>query len=426
MNLGEKMARKLKPKWNRIILALTMLIVIVVLLVYLASFIISFIASFSDKRNSMYCTKASVKIVSQIVNQQYDKLETIGDSFFYGESLIFASQLYDSIGKYNAYEGKTVKLINICNNKSYSFELGDRFDDFIPISNLDVGIYEVFFVDNEIEMRVTLDKNRHDTVYTITKENSSKKVEVFADKDYFKEMSETSILKENYLFIKVTKASLPNNVYDIVIDPSFNEDDDTTESNVIYTENDESILLYDIASEVAEELRKLGYKVLVTRENLDGYMQTYGINGRIHRTIEAKAKIYIGLTFEKSSDDTKSGAQLIHSYYSSDKLSDEIYQKLAQLEMVFDQKPVRTSQRTNDYDNLIDIREIGGVALQAASFSERAERENGSFAYTQYGVNGVYLILGYSSNKQDIESFNTKYHDWAKAIATGIDDYIKR
>ena len=421
-----KRKRRLKPRWKVIIPFFIILVLIVVLLVFLVKMLIGWIAGGSDKRNSLYCPSGSVKTVEKLLKQNYPQTETIGDTFFYGESLIVTSDIYNSINKANAYNRKTVKLINICSKKEYTFTLNEKFDEYILVDTLPVGIYEVYLQINEQDVRLKAEDKIANKLYTVSSGNSVNLVEVIADKEYFTKISAESVLSDNYLFVSVTKTMLPNDVYDIVIDPEFNDKDDDTESNEVYVDDKEAELLLDMANLVAEELRSKGYKVLVTRDGLDDHMLSYGENGRVYRTVSAQAKYYIGLTLSNSVDEKARGAQIAHSYYSSDKLADALYQTLLEKKLTFKQKPVNATRTSTDYDNVIDIREIGGIALQAASFSSFAQKENGKFAYTVNGVNGVSVNLGYLSNKEDIDALNQEYKTWAKALATGLDNYIKR
>ncbi len=418
--------RRLKPKWHIIIPALLILVLIIVLLIYLFSFVLGLIVSASNPNNKKYCAKNSIKIVNKLASKQYEKSETIGDVFFYGTSLIITSQKYDAIDKFNSYQGKKVKLVNICDNKEYNFTLGNEFDDFIPTNKLEPGIYEVYLVNNGVDYRLKMDPSQTLSTYGISQQNIANLIEVFSDKNYFKEIGSTAVLKDDYMFIRVTKGELPAAVYDIVIDAGFNEPDDTTESKLIFRDNPEAELLFKAANELADELKKMGYKVLVTRKSLDDEMATYGLDGRVHRTVVARAKLYLSLTFGKNTDQAMNGAMIIRSFYASDKFSEAVYQSLSKEEIVFMQNPVRPSQRTRDYDNEIDLREIGGTALQAGTFSQRTENENGSFVKTAYGINGITIVLGQTPNSKDMESFKANYGKWVKALAKGIDDYIKR
>ena len=418
--------RRLKPKWRVIIPTLIVLILVIVMLVYLVTFLIGLIKGAGDKRNKLYCPKNSIKLVNKVVGKTYNKTETIGDSFFYGDSWVVVSQVYDSIGKFNNYQGKSLKAVNICNNKEYNFNLGFEFDNYLPLSKLEPGVYEVFLVNNTIESRLKMDPQLAMSLYTPSSNGNANLVEIFSTKDYFKEISETNLLKDDYVFIRVSPQKLPQDTYDIVIDVGFNELNDTTDSNEIFRDNKEAKQLFDLAEEVASELRKQGYKVLVTRESFDDEMVTYGLDGRIHRALTAQGKLYISLTLGKNTDATKRGAQIVHSFYASDKLSNAIYQRLTKEKITFNQNPIRPSTRVKDYDSEIDIREVGGIALQAATYSDRTKNENGSFGYTPNGLNGIRIILGQSPNDSDMTDFANEYKNWAKAIAQGINDYLKR
>ena len=418
--------RKLKPRWEVILPTLVGLVLIIFLLVNFFGWLFSLFLSSSDPRNSVYCSRKSINTVNNLVNKTIEKTDVIGDYFFYGESLVLTSERHDRLGKENTYSGKNIKLVDICSNKSYNFKLGDKFDDFIPIKKLGTGIYEVYLIEGDNEIRLSAGYSFQTEIYTVVSNQKSMLVTVFADKNYFNKISEESLLKENYLFIKVNQEALPSDVYDIIIDPQYNEKDDDTLSNDVKAGSEEAIKLFDMANKLAANLRTQGFKVAITRDTLDEEMLTYGIDGRINRVIDSSAKYYIGLTLNESPYEDKRGVRIIHSAYSSDTLAESIYNQLSAQGVNFDSKAVLSLPLIHNYDSLIDIREMGGIALQAATYSSYAQMENESFAVTVKGVNGISISLGYISNEEDKEEFANKYESWVQHLSIAISDYLKK
>ncbi len=414
--------KKLKPKWDRILIALVGLVTAIGCF-YL---IINFISGFFDPNDNLYCSNNSVKIARELTSQNIILKEDVGDTFFYGESLILNSSEVESIGQYNSYDGLVIRLVNICNQKEYNYTYNGKLDQFINVSDLPVGIYEFYLVNGENKIRLTSAEPIDTTIYTVTDGGTNYKVNLIADKSYFSLIDETYLLDDNYLFLDIKKEKAPENVYDVVVDPQYNDVGDLTESNDVEVPSKEATLLFETADKLAKELETMGYKVYVTRKSIEDPLETYGTNGRIHKTITSNAKYYIGLTMtdKESAEDT--GVKVTSSYYASTNFSTTIIEQLKTIDgLTLYNDGIDIPETIRDYDSAIDIREMGGRALQAGSFSELTITENKDFALTDYGVQGISVSLGFIDGTTDFDFIDENQTKIVKAIANGFEVYLE-
>ncbi|MFV0254656.1 MAG: hypothetical protein ACK5G7_00775 [Erysipelotrichaceae bacterium] len=412
--------RKLKPKWEAIIPALIILVIIIFLLVkIIGGFLFS-----GDSRNSLYCESNSIKIVEGLIDSDYTNIETVGDYFAYGESLVLTSTNYDLIGKSNDFVDETFVAKNLCTGKEYSFTTTIELDNFIKYSTLDVGLYILYHQVNGNNVPLKFNNSVNDSFTTVTRDNTHKTVNLIADSNYFSEMGEEYKLKDNIVLLDVKEKAIVDGVYDIIIDPSFNDIGDETYSNDVNAGSDESVLLYQMASEIVSELNNLGFKATMTRQSANDPMLTYGEDSRVGRTMNSGAKYYLGLSLLNGNGED-SGASLIYSSYSSNNFASVVKTALDSSGIIFEGEGVFETEITNTgYDQEIDIREIGGKALQAGTYSSYTKEMNGIFAGLTQGVQGVKFNLGYFNNEADMSNLTTNSTKWSKAIADGVAEYL--
>lgn len=420
MKIGGK---RVKPRWEAIILALVALLVIVFVVVKVFGFIFS---SF-DSRNSLYCNSNSIKIVENLINEDMSMIETVGDYYAYGENLVLTSSTYDLIGKTNDYVNETFKLVDLCSSNEYSFTSSGDVDKFIKYGDVDLanGLYMIFHVKDGNDYPLKSSNIINDNFSTVTNGGTRKSLQLIADSSYFNQLGEEYVLSNNLVMLRVSDDPIESTVYDIIVDPSFNDLNDETYSNDVNFSSDESVLLYEMATELVAQLNSLGYKATITRQTASDPMLTYGENSRVGRTMVSGAKYYIGLALEAGSRESDTGASIVYSSYSSGDFANSVKLAMAESGIVFEGEGVMESSVTNNgYDQIIDVREIGGKALQAGTYSSYTVEQNGMFAGITQGVQGIKFNLGYFTNSDDMTNLETNSTAWAKSIAAGIDAYL--
>lgn len=184
-----------------------------------------------------------------------------------------------------------------------------EINNFIDLENLEVGNYYVLVrlkLNNSKDYKYYSMQNISEysdiEYYTLTKNEKNKKVNIcFSEIDY---NSNTY----NYLGLTVEDSSLPDDVYDIVIDPGHGGVDEG-ETYSGYTEAD---LMLEYGEALKTALEEKGYKVKLTRDssNSDAFTtDEYADDGRIGIACSTKAKYMISLHLNPTSS-TYSGFEI--------------------------------------------------------------------------------------------------------------------
>ena len=137
------------------------------------------------------------------------------------------------------------------------------------------------------------------TYYTITKNNSNNKISISFES--YKDIP--------YIAIKVSQIqSLPDDVYDIAIDPAHGG----TDTGTIIDNTTEANLLLSVATNLKSKLEDLGLKVFISRDNNssskeDTTKNMYDDDGRINILNASHAKLLISLDMNNNSYNKNTG-----------------------------------------------------------------------------------------------------------------------
>lgn len=69
------------------------------------------------------------------------------------------------------------------------------------------------------EKQLVSHEKLHDSFYTVTRENTNKKIELIADQNLFDNPDEEPFLQKNYVFVQVSTQPQPEDWIDVMIDP---------------------------------------------------------------------------------------------------------------------------------------------------------------------------------------------------------------
>ncbi len=277
--------------------------------------------------------------------------------------------------------------------------------------------------------------------YTVTEEGKNKKVEVeFLDKTY--KENDYKILKMN-----VTDSSLPEEVYDIVIDAGHGGKDEGEKKDGI-TESD---LTLDYAKDLKVKLEEKGYKVKLTRDdnNTDIYTYTnmYNPEGRIQIACKSKAKLMISLHVNDGAED-KTGFEiyaptkadlsfakslaikidekvsLTYSNNTTFKSQDGVYVRAYTKREIADQAATAKNKGYEPYPTTTTtpyhytIREVGGIAQEAYVDGRNTAYAKNDFYDSNQGIECYQLELGYIDT--DLEVLKNEKANYIEAIAEAI------
>ena len=279
--------------------------------------------------------------------------------------------------------------------------------------------------------------------YTITKNNSNNKINI----------NFNTYKNKNYLSLKIKKTMLPENIYDITIDPGHGGEDPGASYKLNSKNYNESDLTLDTSLLIKEELEKLGLKVKLTR-NKDIFLDNYGEGGRavIPNEVSSKYSIsihlnslegymnYGGVEVYTPNDINYDLANLFASNISeivgfsrkyTNKIDKGIYYTYFTKQDIKESKKEMLDSDLKSYDIKVGapfmymIREVGGINTYAY-IDGRNDKHGLNKYYNSNKTAEPYLIeLGYMNYKKDLENIVNKKESFAKAIAHAFKEYLK-
>lgn len=278
--------------------------------------------------------------------------------------------------------------------------------------------------------------------YTITKDGINNKINI--NFDNYNEI--------NYVNFIVEETKLPENVYDIVIDPGHGGKD-VGSSGILNGETYyEANLTLKICLLLKGELEDLGIKVKLTRED-DSYLEPYGEGGRalipnefnskyslsIHLNSSIGTMNYGGVEIYTPNDINYDLATLLadnianvvgYSKKATDRISNGIYYTYFTKQNIEDSKQEMLDKNMKPYDikegspYMYMIREVGGINTSAYI--------DGRNDY--YGINDYYnsnqtaepylLELAYLNYSSDLNKLVNTPEKFSKAIGNALKEYL--
>ena len=352
----------------------------------------------------------------------------IKDYFFYGETLNIYSNEYEMNGD-DELIGKTVSLVNLCNGEELVYMLENKVDGQIPLEDLDVGVYELFLNDSLEQKRIVWPEKLNQVFYTVSRNGTSHRISISADQGMFDDYENESYLDDYYIYITVEEAEEPDDYYDIIIDPG----NQTKDGGYVVEYGFEANGLVEaaenlrVAELLKEDLEALGLKVLLSRTG-DEVVNSYGVDGKLWRGYEGHCRYYIEIGQRAANNSSYRGTKIYYSAHASNKLATIIARTVTEntgLVMADSASDgVSDAGLYDGYDGMKMIRESGGKALDAGTFSEQSE-ENASFNEGNiYGMHAVSIEYIYLTNLEDVNVWNSEIDEIAQETANGIAKYL--
>lgn len=389
-----------------------------------------------DTPSIMICDYSYTKTQSVLNQLEYEERIELNDYLFYGETLNIYNSIYDNKTA-DFFIGKTIKIRNICDNSEWVYMLGKNVDEQIPLENLPVGFYEVFVVDSLKEKRLITSSELYDEFYTVRRNGLSKKINLISDRDLVKGKEDSlPVMNENYFFIQVSEITGEDNqdVYDVYLDAAHNtESYNFVEKGRTSNELVEADELYKIAVALKDKLEEKGLKVLLSREDEDSVINQYGVDGRLYKAYKAKAKHYIELNLNFTTNTDTRGSRVIYSSYSSNRLATSIFKSYISTpglvpygrQTSTNIAGVVASSRYNNLDSYPVIREAGGRILSAGTISELAIEQNSEFNKEERkGIQSISLELFFISSPLDVSVYQNEFNQMVNNIADGYLKYL--
>lgn len=342
-------------------------------------------------------------------------------------------------------------------NLDYSFENNDLLfsskiiNSGLVIDDLENGEYYIFArlkVNNSVEPKYYSFVNSSDAenieYYTVTKESKNRKANIaFCEKDY-------NGKKYNLLTMKIEDATLPENIYDIVIDAGHGGRD----SGEILGSVTEANVMLEYAYSLKNELETLGYKVKLTRDesNSSSFTTTnmYNSDGRISIACKTKAKLMISFHINNDANKELTGFEIYSPPKSDLNFATEMANQINQLSTITfsnnnsfkqtegvyvrnftkaiikeyantaNKKGYEPYNITTDTPYLYTIREVGGVATGAYVDGRNTQYSKNEYYKSNQGIETYQLELGYIKN--DIEIITNEKEKIVQAISKAINE----
>ncbi len=318
----------------------------------------------------------------------------------------------------------------------------------IYLDNINEGEYcmllKITFNDSSYKYLTLNDNTSENDIcyYTMTKNNTNKKIDIA-----FNEFN-----SQEYMSFNVTPSSLPEDVYDIVIDPGHGGTDSGSVNGTYY----EADIVLDYSLDLKEALEAEGFKVKLTRdgsEDKDTPMAytMYDTDGRVNVAGASSAKYCLSLHLNSNAeyvakggvqvyvscradaafakilaDNIVSSSGTILSTMNAFKISDGVYTR------AFSQSDVNESisearaggyepyNVTTDTDYYYMIRELGGIATNAYVDGRKSTYGANLYKNSNIGIESYIIELGFISIDEDLNHILNNKESYIKGIVNSF------
>ena len=450
-----KKENKKKDKENLLFLKrIIMFIVIIVIIIF-----IYHISSNESKKNaSVYAFSSIDKLVNEIETDTYANINRYivygthfnleGDMEIYTDNSITSVEV---VAKTASEEELTIDTEYTYEDNQLSFSTLKEINTGLDLENLEVKDYyillKVNFSNNTTKYYSLSNNTEYGSIeyYTLTRNNKNNKINID-----FATINNMPILG----FHITTVRELPEDVYDVVIDPGHGGSDVGAVSGRYM----ESEIVLDCALELKTQLEEKGLKVLLTRDGTESEEEytmynIYDEDGRVTMANESHAKILISIHLNSNLSDNVDGgveiyaspnsnltlakmladnivetAKTKYSTIETDKQDEGVYVRTIEIE----DKKNETSFSRENYKGIFDsipylyiIREIGGIATGA--YVDGTNKAYGANEHrdSNVGIEGYLVELGYINVDEDLDNILENSNLYAQAITNSITNFYE-
>ena len=381
-------------------------------------------------------------------------ISLIDDIYIYGIHLNLSGKLKNeenikelNIVLFSDKEEKVYPLDYDLSDRIIEYRLSKNINDGINLNDIKVGDYKLFLkitTSSDVKYYSLYNSTDYTNMeyYTITRNNSNNYIEI------------KSVMFNMEIYVK--NINLPDDVYDIVLDPGHGGDDSGAVKGSVYEEK----INLEVAMKVKEKLEKSGLKVKLTRDgnynpgNLSG-ISAYGKGGRVDIGYETKSKLFISIHSNSTSPSSVRGVEIYTSSKNNKKLASLFAQNIAKtVGISYSNKTqdkissgvyVRnfTSYELDSYKKsaLKDgytfyesatintqyyyvIRETGGKITNAYVDGRNKKHEVNVYRNSNIGLDGYLIELGYLTNDKDIKLLINNKDEYSEGISMAIKKYL--
>ena len=373
--------------------------------------------------------------VRENVKEKYADSFEAKDYTVYGEELSFYSGKYGP-KTFRSMQGMMVLLRNIETQEEITYTLSAGIDVGVSLHSLRTGVYEIYVYDHFIEKRLYFEKEiNSDTFTSVARAGLINEVTLQASSDFLSDFGIKS--DKNYAYLTVKNTKQPEDVYDVIIDPSGFETNEWTGVDPGYEDEkiSEGKASYELALMIQEKLEAAGLKVKLTRGE-DEAINYYGDVSRVSRGYTARGKVFLSLTLYLDAQNLYRPMIQV-SPYSDGMLANRIAKTMTAngLEMAYitnaedlERGVLYASFIKNDkekntrFDAYPPIREAGGKATFAGQYEGYEENAKWSDFYGMYSILFEYANI---ANPDSIDYYLANKEAIADSIVEAILDYYE-
>lgn len=385
------------------------------------------------------------KFIYEDILTSIERRKTDVDTFtIYGKYLNIKGKIPEEEGTYTlVFKNNDEEIVIDTTIEDHTFFTNKYINDGINLEKLKIGNYIILLHNTNSDNYYNLINKTpyHDNkYYTMTKDNKNNLIT-------FKEETLNNI---NYWTIDIKENKLPDEVYDIVIDPGHGGVD-TGAGNGKYNE---STFTLDYAMSLKEALEKEGLKVKLTRES-DVAIDHYGEASRTGIPYETKAKLMLSLHLNSSGYKVQKGVEIYYAYqannnyakiladnivkyanttYSNNpqnKVLDGVYLRVYSKENI---ASLAKEAKRDGYEPYVlgddetyyyFIRETGGIMTKAFSDGRNPKYKENIYRNQNQGVEAYLCELGYISHNDDLKNIINNKEGYLKALSKSILKYAE-
>ena len=257
-----------------------------------------------------------------------------------------------------------------------------------------------------------------------------------------------SFMEYNFLKLDVERSKLPDDVYDIVLDPGHGGND----PGAVKGKAHEADFNLKYATLLKEKLESIGLKVKMTRES-DVAVKSYGAGSRTAIPYETKAKLMLSI-HQNSGDKYAKGVEIYMAYgdnsHMAKKLADNIAQRTTcsysrnSINKVADGVYVRVftesdiansskqaakkgwtyyTQKPNTTYYYF-IRETGGYMTKAFVDGRNPEYDANPYINSNYGTEAYLVEMGFITNATNLDALTTEQDKYLEALVESVKYYV--
>lgn len=340
------------------------------------------------------------------------------------------------------------------------FYTSDKINQGINLEKLNIGDYimllkmvEKNYNTNKDDVNyykiINNDTQKRFDYYTITKNGKNNKITI---NNYTNEIEKNTY---KYTKIDIRDTKLPDNVYDIVIDPGHGGKDGGATVNG-YNEKD---ITLDYGLLLKEKLESIGLKVKLTRDGTNeddlGIYDMYGDNGRAVIPNDVKAKFAFSIHLNSAEYKINTGGIEIYVPGNADitlaknmaenivesasttfspsmtyKIEKGIYLRTFTYEEINASKKQAEEDGYEPYDLTTDttyyfyIRETGGLNTGAYVDGRNTDYGKNKYYNSAIGVESYLVELGFMVSNKDLNNLINNKEGYANGMTKTIEDYL--